>query len=208
MAYQKMTVYKSWIIDHLPNDIPAEMLQQALNFDDYYQNGLIIATPRERSNEMDIQYTAHNEQELQLYQFKTVCDRIAYAMELAARKKKVRLWRYERVDVVDGHWRYRENKRYRYNEIFDSRLDWYERYLKLLHPVVTDADWTAEIREKEQHMNHWFHEPHWAMIRNSFALSKSATHRNATAPVKQKSDRILSFGMVYSGGIDTISYAA
>ena len=170
---RKDWVDRTWIIDHLPKDIPAEVLRDSLRFYGLYVDDiLIIWAPGERGGSDSILYQARDEDDLRIWAFCYVCDQIGQQMEMRNRAQYEGLWRYVRDHVEDDHWMYRENKDYRYNAIYDQRKAWFEKELQLMRPVVPDGLWEERAKEREELLNRWFKDRHWALNRDAVCFEE------------------------------------
>ena len=106
----KVKVYGEWIKRHLPGTVPEELIQEALNFRDYYQKGLTVMAYGERGGPDEVIYKAASEHDLCLWQFDRVCYRIAGSLELAHRNENSRKWRWLRDHAENGRWLYIERR--------------------------------------------------------------------------------------------------
>lgn len=153
-------MYEDWIKSRLPKSIPDNVIRTGVNFFGYYASGLQVWMVGERGPDK-LLYTAADEDDLKLWFFEEAACSIAQKMELMNRAKEERKWRYVEDHVRNGAWMYRENKKYKYNGIHDSRKYWMEYELRLLYRVFPRDRWLQKIEHYEDCMNHWFTDKHW-----------------------------------------------
>lgn len=170
---KKDWIDRKWIISHLPENIPAKVLESSLQLGAHYvDDNLIVWRLGERGGPDEIVYQATDEADLRFWTFGEVCFMIAESTELHNREQDERLWRYVRDHVEDNHWMYRENKDYRYNAIHDHRRALFEMELQLMKPVVPHEMWEKTAKEREGLMNRWFKRPHWALNRDKVCFEE------------------------------------
>ena len=153
--------YTAWTLAHLPQGIPKAALDKAVQSGDWsYFDGLNVMELNDRGPALTV-YQATDEEDLKLWWFQHLSKDISMQWELLARKENNQKWRYLRAKVENGRWLYIEQKKYRYNAIEDTRLDWFEKHLMMLKPVFPLADWNKKVEEYIRLMNTWFKNPHW-----------------------------------------------
>jgi len=131
-------MFEEWIKKHLPKDIPSDIINNCVNLCGYDIWGLTIYCEDDRGPEKAV-FTARNQEELRIWAFKQVAADIAQRMELRSRPNDNLRWRYVRDHAENGRWLYIEHSRYQYNTIDDSRLAWFETYLRLVKAVMPAA---------------------------------------------------------------------
>ena len=173
----ELQVYREWIERHLPGNISEKMVQAALNFGGYYQEGLTVMAYGERGGPDKVIYKAKDDRDLCLWQFGQVCYRIAGALELADRKENSSKWRWLRDHAENGRWLYIERREYFYNAIEDTRLAAFEVYLRLLKPAFPPERWESKVREYTGLMNRWYKKAHWDYDRNKLCFIEISDSR-------------------------------
>ena len=157
-------MYKDWIMARLPADIPYDIIKYAEKEIDNNFGGYIVGLQfwdyGERGRPNELEYAAVDEDDLKLWLFERAVFHIALKMELINRAEEEKNWRYVEDHAEHGAWLYRENRKYQYNAIHDSRKFWMEYELRLLHPVFPKARWIQKVEEYEGFMNKWFRIKH------------------------------------------------
>ena len=95
------------------------VLSGIVELDDAYFGAPKSNGKRGRPNELE--YTAVDEDELKLWLFERAAFHIALKMELINRAEEEKNWRYVQDHAEHGAWLYRENRKFQYNAIHDSR---------------------------------------------------------------------------------------
>lgn len=152
--------YREWILEKLPHDISAEIVQKSFNIGGYV-SGLQFWSYEDRGPAKAV-FTASDEDELKRWLYDKVSRNIAYNVELYNRKNEEKRWRYVRKGVEEGHWMYRENTDYDYNAIHDTRKYWMEYHLFLLKRVLTEEEIGRRVADYEASLNLWFTDKHWS----------------------------------------------
>ena len=125
-----------------------------------------------------VEYEATDADDLRLWQFGVVCKSLSSASELAHREENASKWRYSE-HIGNGRWRYTERQHYRYNAIEDTRLDGFEKHLRLLKPVFPPERRETRVRWYLYLMSLWFRTPHWDFDREDLRfveISDSKEH--------------------------------
>lgn len=89
----------------------------------------------ERGRPNELEYTAVDEYELKPWLFERAAFHIALKTDLINRAEEEKNWRHVQDHAEHAAWLYRENCKYQYNAIHDSRKFWMEYELRLLHPI-------------------------------------------------------------------------
>lgn len=160
----KMHVYEEWIRAHLPKELADQPIG---NFGGYYLDNLKIMSEGEHGAPDTLEYEAHDEEDLRLWQFDSVCASLGYASELKHRKENAKKWRYIRVRVENNKWLYAERTSYVYNAIEDTRLAAFELHLRLIQPVFSPERFEERVQKYVRLMNRWYHTPHWDFERKA-----------------------------------------
>ena len=155
-----LVVDQMWIQSHLPDHIPAALISKCSNFQSYYTEGLKIICEGDRGGFSEV-YEAKDDEDLKLWAFMHVCRDIGMSLELKERARNNSKWRYIRSHVQNGDWMYFENDSYVYNTIEDTRLYWFEEYLRLIKPVLPSARFNDEVKRHISLMNRWYKKAHW-----------------------------------------------
>ena len=158
---EPLIVDKKWITEHLPNNIPSELIEKYSSFRFYYKEGMKIFCEGDRGGISEV-YEAKDDKDLLLWEFKHVCRDISMKLELDERKKNTLKWRYVRSHVENGDWMYYERENYVYNTIEDTRLYWFEEYIRLIKPVLSNAEWNIEVKRHIKLMNRKYKTDHWS----------------------------------------------
>ena len=159
-AMKPLIVDKKWITEHLPDYIPSELVNKYSLFQSYYLEGLKIICEGDRGGFSEV-YEAKDDKDLQIWEFKHVCKNIALEMERRSRYMNTPKWRYTRAHVEHGKWMYFERENYVYNAIEDTRLYWFEEYLRLINPVLSSIQWNIEVKKHINLMNRLYKTDHW-----------------------------------------------
>lgn len=152
--------YTRWIRARLPKDIPEEVIGSIDLRSGGYISGWQFWAYGERGPDR-LLYEAADEEDLQLWLFGQAAREIAQKMELRSRAAEEKKWRYVQDHADQGVWFYRENRRYRYNAICDTRKYWMETELRILYPVFPKDRWMQQVEYHERCMNRWFPVRHW-----------------------------------------------
>ena len=161
MSEDRITKYTDWTLKHLPQKIPELVVKKAMQMCEWtYFSGLNVMELDDRGPAI-IVYKAANEEDLRLYWFDLFCNRISQEWELFDRKENEKKWRFLRATVKNGKRLYIEQKNYKYNAIEDTRLDWFEKHLNLIKPVISSKSWDKKVEEYIHLLNTWYKEPHW-----------------------------------------------
>lgn len=152
--------YTRWIRSRLPKDIPEEVIGSIDLRSGGYISGRQFWAYGERGPDR-LLYEAADEEDLQLWLFGQAAREIAQKMELRSRASEEKKWRYVQDHADQGVWFYRENRRYRYNAICDTRKYWMETELRILYPVFPKDRWMQQVEYYERCMNRWFPVRHW-----------------------------------------------
>lgn len=151
---------KEWIIERLPKYLPDEIVNDVLEDRWRYVKELKVMEHDDRGSDLTV-YSAKDENDLLLWQFKDYCNRIANKLEVKNRENNSLKFRYIYDHVKDGEWYFIEHKNFEYNAIEDTRVIWFEEYLRLISSVVSKEEWNGEVSEKVSLLNTWFKEKHW-----------------------------------------------
>lgn len=150
-----------WIVKQLPDDLPQDIVEAALDNRWQYIDGLKLMEFNDRGPSLTV-YSAKDEDDFRIYLYKEICKQIAEKLELLHREQNALKWRYSRDHVSeDKKWCYVERKTYVYNAIEDTHLASFEDYLRLTKKGLSSEEWEKEIIDKVSLLNHWFHKPHW-----------------------------------------------
>ena len=157
-----MKAYEEWIRDHLPKDIPSDLISRGIDtgLGGCYTVGLTVYCQGDRGPDTVV-FTASSQDELRIWAFKKAASGIAQMMEMRRRLQNELKWRYVRDHAEGGKWLYTEHSRYQYNTIEDFRLDWFETYLRLIKGVLTSSQWEKEVKERIKLINNHYGKPHW-----------------------------------------------
>ena len=156
-----MREYIDWIRKHMPKYVQSNMIEYGVrSLEDYYTRGSTVYLRGERGPDT-IEYTARSQDDLRIWAFKQAASGAAQMMELQRRSQNRPKWRYVRDHAENGKWLYVEHSSFTYNAIEDSRLDWFEVYLRLTKPVLPPAQWEQEVSEHIRLMNISYPQPHW-----------------------------------------------
>ena len=173
---------EDWIKQRIPKCVPQKELLWHLNFDSYYLDGLKIVCIGDRGDQ-SVVYTAKDYDDVRYWIFEHVCSNVCLQLELKKRKANSPKWRYCGTRADNGRWMYIEHKDYRYDAIEDTRLAWFEMYLRLLKDNIPDDRWEKNVKERIKLMNCWFNKKHWDYDRNKMCfveLSNSKRRRSST----------------------------
>ena len=171
-----LTADKTWITEQLPDDIPADLIDKYCRFQGYYTEGLKVICEGDRGGFSEV-YNAKDDHDLLIWEFKHVCRNIGLAMELKARPMNTPKWRYVRSHVENGLWMYLENDTFIYDTIEDTRLYWFEEYLRMVKSVLSPTQWNDEIKEYTVLMNRWYKTEHWSYDRDRMAFVEISDSR-------------------------------
>lgn len=155
-----MKQYEEWIKQHLPKDIPADILSNTFCYRGFYISGLDVYTEGDRGPDK-IQHSFHSYDDLRIWVFKEAANYIAQQLELRSRHTDELKWRYVQDHAENGKWMYIEHCHYQFNAIHDFRLAWFETYLQLVKGGLTPAQWSEEICEYTKLLNNHYPVQHW-----------------------------------------------
>lgn len=150
-----------WLREHVPDDIPDSVLQETGVLKGYYIDGLAVYNHPTQRDSQTLKYQAKNDDDLRIWEFKVCCQRIGFYMALRTRGTDSEKWRYPSAMRYGGKLRYRENRDYAYDAIYDSRKVPFEVELRLLKPVLESADWNAVVTQRELQLNSSVNIDHW-----------------------------------------------
>lgn len=172
MKFELKKVYATkeideWIIERLPDDLPEKAVLKGLSDAfDYLGFQDLQVCERGDHGRWSCRFRAESKDDLLKWAFCAAAGGISMAYELSAREKNALKWRYSRTKVRDGHWCYDERKDYVYNAIEDTRLVWFELYLRLIKAVLPFDEWLHEADQHTRLMNTRFVSEHWDYDRN------------------------------------------
>ncbi len=173
---EPLTIDKEWITDHLPDDVPSGLIDKYCNFRGYYADGLKVICEGDRGGFSEV-YRAKDYTDLQLWEFMYVCRNICLELELQARAENSVKWRYVKAHAEKGKWLYYERDSYVYNTVEDTRLYWFEEYLRMIKPVLPQAQWNKEVKEYTSLINRWYKKAHWSYDCNKMAFVEISDSR-------------------------------
>ena len=177
---EKLKVDSDWIRAHLPADmsdiLPQDKVEKAMDLGRYFIDGTDIMCEGDRGG-MSKVYIFKDEEDLHFWEFEKVCLRIGLASELHYRMENKCKWRYLQDHAENGHWMYIEQKDYFYNTIEDTRLVYFETFLRLTKPVLLSARWEELVGHYEPLMNRWFKVPHWGYDRENLCFIEISDSR-------------------------------
>ena len=163
----KVEIYGEGIRERLPEKYADKPIRC---FYGYYRDGLKVKLEGERGGPDTLAYEANDEEDLRLWQFEQACCFLSYEEELRRRKENSKKWRFLRDTVKKGNWLYVERRVYLYNAIEDTRLAWFEEYLRLIKPVLPPKRWERRVQKCVTNMNRWYKIPHWDFDRNALCF--------------------------------------
>jgi len=103
--------------------------------------------------------------------------KIATEMELKNRYAEESKWKY----VGCGVKKYRENKNYIYNTIFDSRKYMFEVHIRLLADIYELEKIRNIIVDYTDKMNIWFKDIHWAFNNDNLTFEEISSSKDIDA---------------------------
>lgn len=156
-----MMPYMEWILEKISQNVPDRLIYETIkSMEWYYCDGLRLMALGDYGKDYVV-YKASDENDLRIHCFIHMCKELAQRWELATRKDNQNKWRYVQACVENDRWLYIEHKRYQYNTIEDSRLDWFEKHLRLIEPVISSQLWRYYIELYTSLLNMSFQKKHW-----------------------------------------------